>query len=163
MIEAVRVYQLGAEHTGARWLVDRIWPRGVARTSLDLAGWARDAAPSTELRRWFGHDSRRWGEFRRRYASELDGTPTAWQPLLDSARVADLLLVYAARDADHNNAIALRDYLRQRLLNQPGSAPPGGGDPVCWLHLVCPGCGHLPDDPAVTACPRCGARRHPAP
>lgn len=143
--------------------MDRIWPRGVTKASLELAGWARDAAPSDELRRWFGHDPRRWSEFRRRYAAELDASPAAWGPLLDAARGGDLLLLYAAHDADHNNAVALRDHLGRRLVAPPESALQGGGDPVCWLHLVCPDCGHLPDDPAASICPRCGALLHDDP
>jgi uncharacterized protein YeaO (DUF488 family) len=114
-IRAVRVYELREGDRGARWLVDRRWPRGVRRGSLQLAGWARDAAPSDELRRWFGHDPSRWDEFRRRYVDELDAAPAAWHPLLDAAREGDLILLYAARDRERNNAVVLRDYLRSRL------------------------------------------------
>jgi hypothetical protein len=73
VIRAVRVYELSDQDSGARWLVDRIWPRGIAKASLALAGWARDAAPSDELRRWFGHDPRRWEEFRRRTRANSTG------------------------------------------------------------------------------------------
>ena len=85
------------------------------RDSLQLAGWAREAAPSDELRRWFGHDPSRWEEFRRRYVEELDANPAAWRPLLDSAHDGNLLLLYAARDRDRNNAVVLRDYLLAKL------------------------------------------------
>lgn len=158
VIRAIRVYELSDEDSGARWLVDRVWPRGVAKSSLELAGWARDAAPSDELRRWFGHDSSRWNEFHRRYTSELDASPAAWRPLRDAARGGDLLLLYAARDTQHNNAVALRDYLRRRVtLALPDSVNERAGDPVCWLHQICPDCGHLPDDQAASTCPHCGA------
>jgi uncharacterized protein YeaO (DUF488 family) len=110
-IRVVRVYELDVEDRGSQWLVDRRWPRGVTRDSLQLAGWAREAAPSDELRRWFGHDPSRWEEFRRRYVDELDANPAAWRPLLDLARDGNLLLLYAARDRDRNNAVVLRDYL----------------------------------------------------
>jgi uncharacterized protein YeaO (DUF488 family) len=124
VIRAVRVYELSDQDSGARWLVDRIWPRGIAKFSLALAGWARDAAPSDELRRWFGHDPRRWEEFRRRYASELDRSGESWRPLLDAASIGDVLLLYAARDAEHNNAVALRDYLLERMVPGPPDSEP---------------------------------------
>ncbi len=114
-IRLVRVYELQPSDCGARWLVDRRWPRGVSRDALRLTGWAREAAPSEELRRWFGHDPHRWEEFRRRYIAELDESPDAWRPLRDAAQCGDLLLLYAARDRTHNNAVVLRDYLRDRL------------------------------------------------
>jgi uncharacterized protein YeaO (DUF488 family) len=114
-IRVVRVYELGAEDSGSQWLVDRLWPRGVKRDSLQLGGWAPEAAPSDELRRWFGHDPSRWEEFRRRYVEELDANPAAWRPLLDAARNGNLLLLYAARDRDRNNAVVLRDYLLAKL------------------------------------------------
>ena len=114
-IRAVRVYELDREGRGDRWLVDRRWPRGVKRDSLQLAGWAREAAPNDELRRWFGHEPSRWEEFRRRYVEELDANPAAWRPLLDSAHDGNLLLLYAARDRDRNNAVVLRHYLLAKL------------------------------------------------
>lgn len=114
-IRVVRVYERGVDDRGSQWLVDRLWPRGVKRDSLQLAGWAREAAPSDELRRWFGHDPSRWEEFRRRYVEELDANPAAWRPLLGAARDGDLLLLYAARDRDRNNAVVLRDYLLTKL------------------------------------------------
>ena len=97
---------------GRRFLVDRVWPRGVSKDALHLDGWLRDAAPSTELRRWFGHDPARWEEFRRRYTAELDARPEAWAPLREAAREGDVVLLFGARDTEHNNAVALRDHLR---------------------------------------------------
>jgi uncharacterized protein YeaO (DUF488 family) len=114
-IRVVRVYELDVEDRGSQWLVDRRWPRGVKRDSLQLAGWAREAAPSDELRRWFGHEPSRWQEFWRRYVEELDANPAAWRPFLDAARDGNLLLLYAARDRDRNNAVVLRDYLLMKL------------------------------------------------
>jgi uncharacterized protein YeaO (DUF488 family) len=113
-IEIARAYD-APRTPGRRFLVDRLWPRGLAKNDLDLAGWPKDVAPSTELRRWFGHDPQRWEEFRRRYEAELEARPGAWQPLLAAARADDVTLLYAARDAEHNNAVVLRDFLAARL------------------------------------------------
>ena len=110
-IHVARVYDLGTLPGGRRFLVERLWPRGVRREDLELDDWLRQVAPSTELRRWFGHDPERWEEFRRRYAAELDASPDAWQPLLDAARTGPVVLLFSARDEEHNNAVALRDYL----------------------------------------------------
>jgi uncharacterized protein YeaO (DUF488 family) len=105
------VYDRESLPEGRRFLVERLWPRGVRREDLELDDWLRQVAPSTELRRWFGHDPERWEEFRRRYATELDASPDAWQPLLDAARTGPVVLLFSARDEEHNNAVALRDYL----------------------------------------------------
>ncbi len=110
-IHAARVYDRASLPEGRRVLVERLWPRGVRRSELELDDWLRDVAPSTELRRWFGHDPARWEEFRRRYTAELDASPEAWRPLLDAARSGPLVLLFSARDEEHNNAVALRDYL----------------------------------------------------
>ena len=109
-----RVYDVDALPQGRRFLVERLWPRGVRRADLRLEDWLRDVAPSAELRRWFDHDPERWWEFRRRYAAELDAAPGAWQPLLDAARSDTVVLLYSTRDQEHNNALALRDYLQDR-------------------------------------------------
>jgi uncharacterized protein YeaO (DUF488 family) len=115
MIQIKRVYDPSAPEDGARFLVDRLWPRGVRREALSLDGWLKDVAPSDALRRWFGHDPTRWDEFRHRYAAELDGKPAAWQPILDAARRGDVTLLYGTRDTEHNNAVALKAYLEARL------------------------------------------------
>lgn len=111
MITLASAYELDTIDTGARYLVDRLFPRGVSKASLELAGWIRDAAPSDELRHWFDHDPDRWDEFRTRYFAELDANPESWRPLADAARLADVVLIYAAHDEQHNNAVALREYL----------------------------------------------------
>jgi uncharacterized protein YeaO (DUF488 family) len=156
VIRVQRVYELSGEEPGARWLVDRRWPRGVRREALQLAGWAREAAPSEELRRWFGHEPERWEEFRRRYVAELDAAPDSWRPLQDAARASDLLLLYGARDREHNNAVVLRDYLLRQgpLLTLDEQ----GGESACWLDRVCPHCGRLVEGPSGNSgsCPACG-------
>jgi uncharacterized protein YeaO (DUF488 family) len=110
-IEVARVYddELPA---GRRFLVDRVWPRGVRKEELHLDGWLKDLAPSTELRRWFGHAPSRWEGFRRRYTEELEAHPHASRPLLEALAVGDVVLLYAAKDTEHNNAVVLRDHLR---------------------------------------------------
>ncbi len=115
MIRVIRVYAGGFPAKGKRFLVDRLWPRGVSRDSLRLAGWAKEVGPSDALRRWFAHDPARWAEFRRRYFAELNAEPQAWEPLLEVARTGDLILLFGARDEEHNNAVALKAYLEARL------------------------------------------------
>lgn len=110
-----RVYDLDERPEGAVFLVDRVWPRGVKKERLDLTDWLRDVAPSTELRKWFGHDPARWEEFRRRYRAELDDKADALKPIYDAARKGTVTLVYGARDTRHNNAVVLRDYVDERL------------------------------------------------
>ncbi len=111
MIRVKRAYEEPARTDGARYLVDRLWPRGVAKTSLQIDDWFKDLAPSDRLRRWFGHDPRKWDEFRRRYFAELDAKPQVWEPLLDAARKRHITLIYGAKDTEHNNAVALAEYL----------------------------------------------------
>lgn len=111
-LQSKRAYEPAEPADGSRILVDRVWPRGISRDALKLDLWAKDAAPSTALRKWFGHDPARWHEFQKRYAAELDHNPTAWTPILECARKSKVTLVYAARDTEHNNAVALSSYLR---------------------------------------------------
>ena len=115
MINLRRVYDSPSKVKGPCFLVERLWPRGVKKVSLHLDGWLKEVAPSHGLRRWFGHDAAKWQEFRRRYFQELDSNPEAWQPLLEAARRGTVELLYSSRDTEHNNAIALRDYLESKL------------------------------------------------
>ena len=117
MIRVKRVYEPSAPNDGACFLVDRLWPRGMKREALQLDGWLKEVAPSDALRRWFGHDPKKWEEFRRRYLVELDGRPEAWRPILEAARRGNVTLLYGARDTEHNNAVALSDYLRDKVGN----------------------------------------------
>ncbi|GAA4639509.1 DUF488 domain-containing protein [Actinoallomurus vinaceus] len=113
-IEIRRVYE-AEDVKGAVFLVDRLWPRGVRKSDLELDGWLRDVAPSDDLRRWFGHRPERFAEFTERYRRELDEHPDAVRPLLEAARQGPVTLLYAARDPDHNQAVVLRDHLLDRL------------------------------------------------
>jgi uncharacterized protein YeaO (DUF488 family) len=103
----------GKRKSGTTYLVDGVWPRGVAKTELALDGWLRDVAPSTDLRQWFGHDPQRWAEFQLRYRRELDDNPQATEPLLQAARRGRLVLLYAARDTEHNQAVVLKQWVEE--------------------------------------------------
>jgi uncharacterized protein YeaO (DUF488 family) len=107
-----RAYEPAAASDGERILIDRIWPRGVTREEAQLSEWARELAPSTELRRWFAHDPARFAEFRRRYTVELAAQEGKLRELRRRARAGRVTLVYAARDAEHNDAVVLAEILR---------------------------------------------------
>lgn len=120
MIRVKRVYEPSSCGDGKRFLVERLWPRGMKKEALEIDGWLKEVAPSTELRRWFGHEPDRWPEFRSRYRKELreherDGEEGPIGTLLDAARRGNLTLLYSARDTEHNGALVLRDYLEERL------------------------------------------------
>ena len=99
---------------GYRVLIDRIWPRGVSKEEARLDKWARELAPSSELRRWFGHDPARFEEFRRRYRNELAAHDEKLRELRQRSRKGTLTLVYSARDTEHNDAVVLAELLRRR-------------------------------------------------
>ena len=111
MIRIKRVYDSPQRDDGARFLVERLWRRGVKKSELPMDAWLKEAAPSGELRRWFGHDPAKWAQFRRRYFAELKHRPEAWQPIREAARHGNVTLLYSARDERHNNALALKTYL----------------------------------------------------
>ncbi|BAL99857.1 MULTISPECIES: DUF488 domain-containing protein [Caldilinea] len=115
MIRVKRVYEPAQPEDGRRYLVDRLWPRGIKREALQLDDWLPEAAPSDRLRHWFAHDPARWDEFQRRYFAELDEKPQVVKPLLEAAQQGDVTLVYAARASLHNNAVALKQYLEDVL------------------------------------------------
>jgi uncharacterized protein YeaO (DUF488 family) len=117
VIALARVYD-GEPVMGRSFLVERLWPRGVTRERLSSAKWCKDVAPSTELRKWFSHDPQLWVEFQQRYAAELDDNPPSWQPLVDAAIGGDITLLYSSKDREHNNAVALRDYLTVKTARQ---------------------------------------------
>ena len=107
-----RAYEPAATSDGYRVLIDRLWPRGVSREKAHLDEWARELAPSKELRRWFGHDPALFPEFRRRYTEELSAQEEKLQELRGRARSGTLTLVYGARDTEHNDAVVLKEILR---------------------------------------------------
>ncbi len=110
-IRIKRAYEPPAHDDGARILIDRLWPRGIKKEALALDQWAKELAPSTELRQWFGHDPALWEEFRRRYAAELQPHADLIESLRALARKDSITLVYGAHDEAHNNAVAMRGFL----------------------------------------------------
>jgi uncharacterized protein YeaO (DUF488 family) len=113
-IKLKRAYDPASPDDGTRILVDRLWPRGLSKQKAALDQWMKEIAPSTDLRKWFGHDPKRWNEFRRRYAAELREHSDLVAELRSLARAGAVTLVYAARDETHNDAIVLRDLLLGR-------------------------------------------------
>jgi len=106
-----RAYEKPARDDGTRVLIDRLWPRGVGKADAALDEWVKDIAPSTALRKWFGHDPARWAQFRRRYAAEICRHPEELGQLRGLARKRRVTLVYSAHDELHNDAVVLREVL----------------------------------------------------
>ena len=140
-IRTRRVYEEPSPADGTRVLVDRIWPRGLRKEAAALDDWAKDVAPSTELRKWYGHDPAKFDEFRRRYLDELSqsGQRAALGRLRALASGGPVTLLTATRDLEHSQAAVLAQILRQDV-EEPGS---GAGDAACWANLVCPDCGAI--------------------
>lgn len=111
VIRLKRAYAAPADDDGLRVLVDRLWPRGMTKDEARIDLWLKEVAPSTELRKWFGHDPARWSEFKRRYITELDQAPEAVAVLAERARQGRVSLVYGAKDTEHNHALVLAEYL----------------------------------------------------
>ncbi len=115
MIKIKRAYEKAEESDGVRFLVDRLWPRGIKKENLKVEEWNKEIAPSNDLRKQYHHEPEKWEEFCRRYAEELDKKPEIWQPLLETADKETITLVYAAKDIQHNNAAALKIYLENKI------------------------------------------------
>lgn len=113
-VKLKRAYEPPEAGDGARVLIDRLWPRGVRKVDAAIDQWAKDIAPSTALRKWFGHDPARWQEFRSRYAAEVHAHPEQLDRLRALAREGPITLVYSAHDEVHNDAVVLRDLLLDR-------------------------------------------------
>lgn len=109
-----RIYEPAAKSDGFRVLVDRLWPRGIAKESTKLDLWLPDLGPSTELRRWFNHDPARWDEFRRRYQAELLEKTVLLATITEQAKTGPVTLVYSAKDEQYNQAVALQGFLLRR-------------------------------------------------
>lgn len=124
MIKLKRVYEPADSGDGARFLVERLWPRGVKKSELQMEAWIKDVAPSTELRQWFGHDPDKWGDFRERYFRELRANPDAVGTIIAAAKRKTVTLLYSSHDGEHNNAVALKDYIGRRLRGKAASRPP---------------------------------------
>lgn len=114
MLKLKRAYDPVSRTDGMRVLVERLWPRGLSKAKLHLDAWLKEVGPTTALRRWFGHDPKKWSQFRTRYFRELDSRPESWQPILSAARRRTVTLVYSSHDEEHNNAVALKEYLQDK-------------------------------------------------
>ena len=113
MIKLKRAYEKPAKDDGERILVERLWPRGLTKLQARIDLWLKDVAPSTELRRWFGHDPDKWDEFRRRYQKELKENNDLIKLLKRKAKAGTITLIYAARDEEHNGALVLKRFLQK--------------------------------------------------
>src|SRR5665647_2587381 len=108
-IRIKRVYEQPDQHDGRRILVDRLWPRGLTKEKASVDLWLKDIAPSTELRKWFGHDPGRWAEFKERYLAELKGNSEQIQLLKQELGKGIVTLVYGAKDEEHNEAVVMQE------------------------------------------------------
>ncbi len=113
-----RVYDVPARSDARRVLVDRIWPRGLSKETAKLDAWLKDLAPSAELRAWFGHDASKWAAFKRRYFRELDRQDSVRGQLVETSPRRTLTLLFAAKDSEHNNAVALKEYVDKQLASK---------------------------------------------
>ena len=147
-IRVRRAYEPPSPDDGARVLVDRIWPRGLRKDAARLDEWAKDVAPSTELRKWYGHDPAKFDEFRRRYLDELSGSAQRAElgKLGALAATRPVTLLTATRAVDISEAAVLAQILRQPIEDE-------GGDAACWASLVCPECGAIESEGHRPGCP----------
>jgi uncharacterized protein YeaO (DUF488 family) len=122
MLKLKRAYDPVSPSDGRRFLVERLWPRGLSKEKLRLDAWLKEVGPSTQLRKWFSHDALKWRQFRARYFRELDSQPESWRPIVSAVRRGTVTLVYSSHDEEHNNAVALREYLQAKGRGRAASA-----------------------------------------
>ena len=118
MIQLKRVYDKKEAHDGVRFLVERLWPRGVRKADIHMDGWQKEVGPSDQLRKWFSHDPAKWTEFQHKYLAELEQRPEAWEPILSAAKRGTVTLLYSSHDTEHNNAVALRQFMEKKLAHE---------------------------------------------
>jgi uncharacterized protein YeaO (DUF488 family) len=156
-VQVRRVYDEPEPQDGARVLVDRLWPRGLRKDAAQLDEWAKDVAPSTELRKWYAHDPAKFAEFSRRYTAELaTGAPrAALDELAARAAAGPVTLLTATRDAAHSEAAVLAGLLRRDRTDPAAGAAEAaeGGEAACYAHLVCPECGAVTSEGHRPGCP----------
>jgi uncharacterized protein YeaO (DUF488 family) len=114
MIKTKRAYDHYEASDGLRFLIDRLWPRGIKKDELKVESWLRDIAPSNELRKWFSHDRSKWEEFKKRYLQEIKDKPD-YRKLIDIAKKKDITLVYSSKEEVYNNATALKEFIENEL------------------------------------------------
>jgi uncharacterized protein YeaO (DUF488 family) len=154
-----RVYGEPQPGGGTRVLVDRLWPRGLAREKARIDTWLKAVAPSDELRRWYGHDPAKFDDFIARYLDEL-ADPDRGQALRELRAVAaagPVTLLTATRDLQHSQAAVLARLLAVGTGGPGGAGGERGGDAPCWLNRVCPECGSIADTEPPARCPNCHA------
>jgi uncharacterized protein YeaO (DUF488 family) len=115
VLKIKRVYETAEESDGTRFLVERLWPRGMKKETLVMHAWLKDISPSPELRSWYGHDLSKWNEFEQRYRAELSRNLHAWKTILEAAAQGNVTLLYSAHDTEHNSALVLKAYLEEHL------------------------------------------------
>jgi len=115
MLKIKRVYESANASDGVRFLVDRLWPRGVKKEKLEMKAWLKDVAPSPGLRSWFAHDPPKWQGFQQRYRAELESNPDTWEQILEAAKDGNVTLLYSARDTEHNSALVLKTFLEEHM------------------------------------------------
>jgi len=118
LIQLRRVYDKQETHDGLRFLVERLWPRGVRKAEVQMEAWEKEVGPSDRLRKWFSHDPAKWKQFQQKYFAELDQRPDAWQPILDAAERGTVTLLYSSHDTEHSNAVALKSFLEAKLAHK---------------------------------------------
>jgi uncharacterized protein YeaO (DUF488 family) len=114
-IKTKRIYAKPEAGDGARILGDRLWPRGLRKDEAKIDLWLKDIAPSEKLRKWFAHDPMKWNEFKRRYFAELNEKPELLEPLYARAKTGTTTLLFAAKDEQHNNAVALKEFIETKM------------------------------------------------
>lgn len=119
MIRLKRVYEDAEADDGVRFLVERLWPRGMRKDDLVMDAWLKNVAPSASLRRWFSHDPDKWEIFQERYRNELKENPGGWEPIIKAARQGNVTLLYSARDTEHNSALLLKAFLEEQIKKWP--------------------------------------------
>jgi uncharacterized protein YeaO (DUF488 family) len=122
MIQLKRIYEKPGPRDGVRFLIERLWPRGVRKIDVHMDEWLKEAGPSTELRKWFSHDPNKWEEFQRKYFAELKERREAWEPILEAAQKGAVTLLYSSHDTEHNNAVALKRFLEAKLAHRTAEA-----------------------------------------
>jgi uncharacterized protein YeaO (DUF488 family) len=115
MLKIKRVYEEPKRDDGVRFLVERLWPRGIKKEEFKMKAWLKEVSPSPDLRKWYSHDTSKWTEFQKRYRAELKNNPAAWGPILKAAEKGNVTLLYSARDTEHNSALVLKKFLEGKM------------------------------------------------
>lgn len=113
MVKIKRVYDPLSSEDGIRILIDRLWPRGIKKEEAKIDEWMKEIAPTTDLRKWFSHDPAKWPEFRKRYITELKNKSELFERLRSEAKKGTITLLFAAKDAEHSNAVILKEVIEK--------------------------------------------------